>query len=114
MEGDAGTSRLNPNEIDDSSSSEVKAEDSKESEAETDQTSTEVKAEDSKESEAETDQTSTEATEEGLNQDAEDSSESDIYTEAGTDDVSDDGKPSRLGRGWLVGIAAALIVAAGG
>jgi Mce-associated membrane protein len=105
MEGDAGASRLNPNETDDSSSSEVKAEDSAESEAGTDQTST---------AEAETDQTSAEAAEEGLDQDAEDSSESEIDTEAGTDDVADDGKPSRLGRGWLVGIAAALVVAAGG
>ena len=34
MEGDAGASRLNPNEIDDSSSSEVTAEDSAESETE--------------------------------------------------------------------------------
>jgi Mce-associated membrane protein len=152
MEGDAGASRLNPNEIDDSSSSEVKAEDSSESEDGTDQTSTEVKAEDSAESEDATDQTSTEvkaedsaesedgtdqtsteakaedsaesedgtdqtsaeATEEGLDQDAEDSSESEIDTEGDTDDVADDGKPSRLGRGWLVGIAAALVVAAGG
>jgi Mce-associated membrane protein len=60
MEGDAGASRLNPNESDDSSSSEVKAEDSAESEDATDQTSTEVKAEDSAESEDATDQTSTE------------------------------------------------------
>jgi Mce-associated membrane protein len=94
MEGDAGASRLNPNEIDDSSSSEVKAEDSKESEAGTDQTKTEVKAEDSKESEAGTDQPGT--------------------AEIDTDGVSDDGNPSRLGRGWLVGIAAALVVVAGG
>src|SRR6201996_6941953 len=114
MEGDAGTSRLNPNEIDDSSSSEVKAEDSAECEAGTDQTSTEVKAEDSAECEAGTDQTSTEATEEGLDHDAEDSSESELDTEAGTDDVSDGGNPSRMGRGWLVGIAAALVVLAGG
>src|ERR1700749_1859875 len=152
MEGDAGASRLNPNEIDDSSSSEVKAEDSAESEVATDQTSTEVKAEDSAESEVATDQTSTEvkaedsaesevatdqtstevkaedsaesevatdqtsteATEEGLDHHAEDSSESELDTEAGTDDVSDGGNPSRMGRGWLGGIAAALVVLAGG
>src|SRR6516225_4685022 len=112
MEGDAGASRLNPNEIDDSSSSEVKAEDSAESEDGTEQTSTEVTGEDSAESEDGTEQTSTEATDEGLESDAEDSSESEIDTEADTDDVADDGKPSRLGRGWLVGIAAALVVAA--
>src|ERR1700751_601002 len=114
MEGDAGTSRLNPNEIDDSSSSEVKAEDSAESEVATDQASTEVKAEGSAESEVATDQTDSEATEEDLDHDAEDSSESELDTEAGTDDVSDGGNPSRLGRGWLVGTAAALVVLAGG
>jgi Mce-associated membrane protein len=114
MEGDAGASRLNPNEIDDSSSSEVRAEDSAESEVGTDQTSSE---EDSQESEVATDQTSTEVK-------AEDSGESEVGadqtgtaesdTETGADDVADDGNPSRLGRGWLVGIAAALVVVAGG
>jgi Mce-associated membrane protein len=109
MEGDAGASRLNPNETDDSSSSEVKAEDSAESEDGTDQTSTEVKAEDSAESEDGTELTSGEATEEGLDHDAEE-----LDSEAGTDDASDAGNPSRMGRGWLVGIAAALVVVAGG
>ncbi|MFZ0905935.1 MAG: Mce protein, partial [Mycobacterium sp.] len=91
MEGDAGASRLNPNETDDSSSSEVG-----------------------------TDQTSTETTTEDLNHDieAEDSSESEVDTEASTEDATDsanDGRSaSRLGRGWLVGIAAALVVLAGG
>ena len=114
MEGDAGASRLNPNETDDSSSSEVTAEDSKESEVGTEKSSTEVEAEDSKESEVGTDQTSTaEATEDGLDHDAEDSSQSGLDTEAGSEDVSDEGNPSRLGRGWLVGIAAALVVVAG-
>jgi Mce-associated membrane protein len=132
MEGDAGASRLNPNEIDDSSSSEVGT-DQTGTEVKAEDSASEVKAEDSTESEDGTDQTSTEATEEGLDQDAEDSPSevtaedsqesedgadqtgtAEIDTEAGTDDVSDDGKPSRLGRGWLVGIAAALVVAAGG
>ena len=49
MEGDAGASRLNPNEIDDSSSSEVTAEDSAESEVGADHEITEVTAEDSAE-----------------------------------------------------------------
>jgi Mce-associated membrane protein len=92
MEGDAGASRLNPNETEDSAS--------------------EVKAEDSAESEDGTDQTSTEAT------DAEDSSESDVDAEASAEDAtepSDDGRTSsRLGRGWLIGIAAALVLLAGG
>jgi Mce-associated membrane protein len=132
MEGDAGASRLNPNEIDDSSASEVGTNQTG-TEVKAEDSASEVKAEDSTESEDGTDQTSTEATEEGLDQDAEDSPSevtaedsqesedgadqtgtAEIDTEAGTDDVSDDGKPSRLGRGWLVGIAAALVVAAGG
>jgi Mce-associated membrane protein len=132
MEGDAGASRLNPNEIDDSSASEVGTNQTG-TEVKAEDSASEVKAEDSTESEDGTDQTSTEATEEGLDQDAEDSPSevtaedsqesedgadqtgtAEIDTEAGTDDVSDDGKPSRLGRGWLIGIAAALVVAAGG
>jgi Mce-associated membrane protein len=50
MEGDAGASRLNPNETDDSSSSEVTAEDSADSEVGADHEITEVTAEDSAES----------------------------------------------------------------
>ena len=45
MEGDAGASRLNPADTDDSSSSEVKSEDSSESEVGTDQIGTEDEAE---------------------------------------------------------------------
>jgi Mce-associated membrane protein len=87
MEGDAGASRLNPNDSDDSSCSEVTAEDS----------ASEVTAEDSAESEVGADQTSTA-------EDAEDATEA----------QDDAGIPSRLGRGWFVGIAAALVVLAGG
>jgi Mce-associated membrane protein len=105
MEGDAGASRLNPNETDDSSS-EVKAKDSAESEVGTDQTCTEVAAE----------ETGPGATAESLDQvtDAEDSSESEADTEDATDSANDGRSASRLGRGWLVGIAAALVVLAGG
>jgi Mce-associated membrane protein len=92
MEGDAGASRLNAEETDDSSSSEVKAEDSAESEVGTDQTSTEVKAEDSAESELDTEASPEDATE----------------------PPDDGGNPSRMGRGWLAGIAAVLVVLAGG
>src|SRR5689334_6696548 len=99
MEGDAGASRLNPNETEDSGS-EVAAEDG------TDQTS---KAED-------------EADEAGAA----------VHADAPTEDPTDlqpgaetipadatglavDGKnPSRLGRGWLIGLAAALVLLAGG
>jgi Mce-associated membrane protein len=97
MEGDAGAHRLNPHDTDDSSFSEVTAEDSSESEGRADQASTEVTAEDSSESEGRADQASTEVT-------AEDSSES----------KGAEGNSSRLGRGWLIGITAALLILAGG
>lgn len=91
MEGDAGASRLNPDETEDSAESEVGA----------DQTSTEVTAEDSAESERGADQTST----------------PEVDTEASPEDAiepSGGGNQSRLGRGWLIGIAATLVVLAGG
>lgn len=102
MEGDAGASRLNPAETDDSSS---------------DQTSTEVKiedpsseatAEDSAESEGGADQTSTEPTAEG---DSEAEAEDETAAEGAP---VDEGTPSRLGRRWWIGIAAALLLGAGG
>jgi Mce-associated membrane protein len=91
MEGDAGASRLNPADTDDSSSEPHEAE-----------------------------QTSTETTAEGLVEtEAED--EVDLDTEADAEDESEggsppvvEGNPSRLGRGWLIGVAAALLVLAGG
>ena len=102
MEGDAGASRLNPNESDDSSSSEVKAEDSAESEDATDQTSTE----DSAECDVADDHEITES-------DAEELSES--ASVADTTESADDGRgSSRLGRGWFIGLAAALVLLAGG
>ena len=130
MEGDAGTRRLNPAETDDSSSAEVKSEDSSASEIGTDQIGTADEAE----------QTSTETTAEGLVEtEAEDVSEAevDLDTETEAEDVSEaeagkvteteaedeseggeppvvEGNPSRLGRGWLIGITAALLVLAGG
>jgi len=130
MEGDAGASRLNPNDTDDSSSSEVTAEDSAESEVGTEQTSTEVTAEDSAESEVGTEQTSTEVTAEDSAESevaddsaesevaADDSSESEAVTEAtagdATEPADDGGNPSRLGRSWLVAITAALIALTAG
>ncbi len=111
MEGDAGASRLNPNDTDDSSSSEVTAEDSAESEVGTEQTSTEVTAEDSAESEVADDSAESEVA-------ADDSSESEAVTEAtagdATEPADDGGNPSRLGRSWLVGITAALIALTAG
>ena len=121
MEGDAGASRLNPNDTDESSSSEVTAEDSAESEVGTEQTSSEVTAEDSAESEVGTEQTSSEVTAEDSAESevaADDSSESEAVTEAtagdATEPADDGGNPSRLGRSWLVGITAALIALTAG
>jgi Mce-associated membrane protein len=102
MEGDAGASRLTPNDPDDSSS--------------TEQTSSEVTAEDSAHSPVGADHEAT----------AKDSAESedpvvDELTGSDAEDLADSPEPaddprgaSRLGRGWLIGIAAALVVLAGG
>ena len=129
MEGDAGAGRLNPppmpiarrlrrlsrkpgrrnrqdSEIGtDETSTDVTAEDSPESEGGIDETSTEVTTEGSTESEAEADQISSEEA-------AADSEEFEVGADAG--DAGVERRPSRLGRGWLAGIAAALVLLAGG
>ena len=96
MEGDAGASRLNPKDTDDSLSSEVTAEDSAQPEVGADQTSTALTAEDLDET-AESDA-------EDLSAGVEDDAES----------TNEERSPSRLGRGWFVGITAALLTLAGG
>ena len=93
MEGDAGASRLTPNDTDDSSL---------EPDAVADGPTSEDAAEDSLESEDAADHEITES-------DAEDLAES-----ATPEATADPGAPSRLGRTWFVGIAAALVVLAGG
>jgi Mce-associated membrane protein len=90
----------------DQTTTEATAEDSKESEAGTDQITTEVTAEDSKESEAGTDQIGTDQIT------TEDSPGSEAAADALETDV--ERRPSRLGRGWLASIAAALVLVAGG
>ncbi len=85
MEGDAGASRLNPIDADDSLRTEVPTEDSEESEVEADEISTKVTTQDSEESEVEAD-----------------GSETGVHR-----------GPSRLGRGWLAGISVALLLVAG-
>jgi Mce-associated membrane protein len=107
MEGDAGASRLTPNDPDDSSSAEV----------ETDQITSE--AQDSLDSPVDAEHEAGEPT-------TEDSAESEgpsdrELTASGAEDLADsaehaDDAPgaSRLGRGWFVGIAAVLVVLAGG
>jgi Mce-associated membrane protein len=102
MEGDAGASRLTPHDTDDSSSPEVTAEDSAESEDFADREITELTAEESSESEDAADHEITE------------SAADDVAESASTDAVDDKRGSSRLGRGWFVGIAAALVLLAGG
>jgi Mce-associated membrane protein len=97
MEGDAGASRLTPNEPDDSSSSQVTAKDAaSEDAAETAESGTDP-------DNAAQDAAGTEPTE----ADAEDLAKS-------PEPVDEPRAASRLGRGWLVGIAAALVLLAGG
>jgi Mce-associated membrane protein len=125
MEGDAGANRLNTSDTDDSSTSDVKskdastevtAEDSVESEVGTDQTSTAEIGTEQIDTADEADQTSTETT-------AEDESEAgvDDGTDTVAEPVTESGdaaavadNPSRLGRRWLIGITAALLLMAGG
>ena len=94
MEGDAGASRLTPNDTDEDPSLEP--------DAVADDPTAEETAEDSLESAAAADPETSES-------DAEDLAES-----ADTEAADDPGGPSRLGRSWVVGIAAALALLAGG
>ncbi|ORW00296.1 hypothetical protein [Mycobacterium kyorinense] len=108
MEGDAGASQLNPAETDDSSSdqtsTEVKSEDSA-SELTAEDSASEVMAEDSPESEGEADQTSS----------AEGGADAQAQEEPAAEDAAvDERGPSRLGRRWWIGIAASLLLLAGG
>ncbi|MGO9928783.1 MAG: Mce protein [Mycobacterium sp.] len=109
MEGDAGASRLNPppmpiarrlRRLSRRPGRRIR----QESGDEADQIGIEETTEVSEESEVEADQISTEAT-------TEVSEESEAEADAGDAGVERD--PSRLGRGWLVGIAAALLLFAG-
>jgi hypothetical protein len=130
MEGDAGSSRLNPPPMPmfrrlrrrrskihqepavaaDQAGPEVAAEDTSESEDGADQIGTAVAAEDTAASEAAASEIEAEdATEADATEDATaDSEESEADADA---DVQRG--PSRLGRGWLAGIAAALVLVAG-
>jgi Mce-associated membrane protein len=109
MEGDAGASRLTPNDTDDSSLVAVTVEDSPESEPGSDQTSTADAAAD--------EPTSEDVVEDSL--ESEDAADDEI-TESDAEDLAESatpeatGAPSRLGRAWFIGIAAALVVLAGG
>ena len=94
MEGDAGASRLTPNDTDEDPSLEP--------DAVADDPTAEETTEDSPESDDAADPEISES-------DAEDLAES-----ADTEAADDPGGPSRLGRSWFVGIAAALVLLAGG
>jgi Mce-associated membrane protein len=94
MEGDAGASRLTPNDTDEDPSLEP--------DAVADDPAVEESAEDSLESDAAADPEISES-------DAEDLAES-----ADTEAADDPGGTSRLGRSWFVGIAAAVVLLAGG
>ena len=94
MEGDAGASRLTPNDTDEDPSLEP--------DAVADDPTAEESAEDSPESDDAADPEISES-------DAEDLAES-----ADTEAADDPGGPSRLGRSWFVGIAAAVVLLAGG
>jgi hypothetical protein len=133
MEGDAGANRrLNPPPMSmfrrlrnrrpkiqesgasDDANIEVTAEDSKESEAGIEQTMPVVTAEDSKESEAGAeDEAQAEAGTEQISPEvtAEDAAETEDAAALETDVER---RPSRLGLGWVAGIAATLVVFAGG
>ena len=131
MEGDAGAGRLDPppmpiarrlrrlsrrpgrtnrqeSEVgDDQTDSEMTSEDSPESDGGTDESSTAETTAGLPESEGEAEDATGESDESDADDDAEDDAE---------DDAADTGverRPSRLGRGWLAGIAAALVLAAG-
>ena len=94
MEGDAGASRLTPNDTDEDPALEP--------DAVADDPTAEESAEDSLKSDDAADPEISES-------DAEDLVES-----ADTEPADDTGGPSRLGRSWFVGIAAALVLLAGG
>jgi Mce-associated membrane protein len=117
MEGDAGASRLNRRPVPMIRRlrrlAPIPGRRSRpESEGGADQISTEVTTEDSAGSEVGADQISAEAT-------TVDSAESEVAAEepegeTGASQTGVERGPSRLGRGWVAGIAAALLLAAGG
>jgi Mce-associated membrane protein len=109
MEGDAGASRLNPPPMPTSRRPRrrpriFRPKTREESEAVAEETGPAATVEDSSESEDATEQT-------GLAATVEDSAESEDGTDAGAADVVRGA--SRLGRGWLAAIAAALVLFAG-
>jgi Mce-associated membrane protein len=128
MEGDAGASRLTPNDTDkeppllevadEDSSPEVTDEDSAESEVEADPTSTAEAGSDQADT---ADAVADESTPEEVAEDSLESDDDADHEISETEDLAevpegevDPRGTSRLGRRWFIGIAAALVVLAGG
>jgi Mce-associated membrane protein len=114
MEGDAGASRLTPNDTDeDPSFSKVTGEDSAESEAGSDQTNMAVAVADDPAAE-ETDEDSLESDDAADHEISE--SDAEDLAEVPGDEAGelDPRGTSRLGRSWFIGIAATLVLLAGG
>jgi Mce-associated membrane protein len=114
MEGDAGSSsRLNPTDADDALG--TKAEDSAESDAGAQTTNPEATTDVSAESDDGGEET---AAEDADGADDADDAESEVEAveaaEAGAQDAPVHRRPSRVGLGWLAGVAAALVVFAAG
>ena len=121
MEGDAGAGRLNPQPMPrfrrlrrPSQRSSPKSH--QEPAAADDETTTQLTDEESPETEAEAEATGPAAPESEPEPEAEPEAEAVAETEAETEAVAPDAerRPSRLGRGWLSGIAAALVLLAAG
>jgi len=127
MEGDAGASRLNPPPMPiarrlrrlsrrPARSIHQESEASLESEVTAERPSPEATAEESSESEVGADQTGSVVTAEESSEASEPDSDSTEVTAEESEPAPDAGgagvqrRPSRLGRGWLAGIAAALVV----
>ncbi|GLC98270.1 hypothetical protein Mkiyose1088_01370 [Mycobacterium kiyosense] len=121
MAGDAGGSQLNPIDADDSLGTQAQTEDTQESEVRAAPTDAQATTEESKDSEGGADQTGSETTEESEDSEggadqtgseaAEESGDSEGAAEAAA--VAERG-PSRVGKAWLIGIAAVLLIVTGG
>jgi Mce-associated membrane protein len=118
MEGDAGTGRLNPPPMPRfrrlrRSSQKSSPKIHQEPAAAAEETTPQETAEDAKESEDAADRTSLEVTTEDARE-SEDATEQAPASEDEAAVAAAERRPSRLGRGWLAGIAAALVLLAGG
>ncbi|WP_102419046.1 Mce protein [Mycobacterium sp. 4858] len=110
MEGDAGTSRLNPPPMPKFPRLGRRRPKNEDTAAAAEPTSPEVRAEDSPESEGGAEPTSPAVTTEEPAE-PEDASE-ETGPEAAPEEAAAARRPSRLGRGWLAGIAAVLVLCA--